>query len=200
MFDQLGGSDLDFRAFGHGKKLTDIPDGVPYFFSIRQPVSRFVSGFYERKRQGGDTYPNPWSLFEASAFKRFEHANDLAEALFLDSDVGIQAREAIRSISHTSMQQVDHFARAGSFLKARPPLAIVRQEFFREDFQFLLDRIGMKVEVQSLLNSDSAESRITDYTRVPSLSALAVQNVRTWYVQDVWFYRACEAWILENKA
>ncbi len=37
---------------GHETKLKDIPNGEKFFFFLRNPITRFTSGFYSRKRQG----------------------------------------------------------------------------------------------------------------------------------------------------
>ena len=195
LFEQIANLGVSFKAYAHLRKLTDISHQTPYFFSIRGPVSRFVSGFYERKRAGGSAYANPWSQHEALAFARFEHANRLAEDLLKEGEVGRLARKAIGSISHTASHQVDQFSRAGYFLSERPPVAIVRQEFFEDDLQLLLERLGLRVSVQSLLTHDPSKARITDYKDVPRLSALAIKSIETWYKRDMWFYRDCESWI-----
>lgn len=199
LFDQIANSGVKLKAFGHAKKLTDIPNEASYFFSIRLPAARFVSGFYERKRQGGSAYPNRWSKCESLAFAHFEHANELAESLFETGRVGSVARESIASISHTASHQVDQFTRSGCFLQERPPVAIVRQEVFEEDLQGLFDELGIRMSLQSLLTKDTSRARITDYAGIPPLSALAVQNIETWYARDVWFYRDCENWIANRK-
>lgn len=200
IFARLQWQGVKLTSFGHGKRLLDIPAGIPYFFSVRHPISRFVSGFYERKRQGGRVYKNQWSSFEARAFADFDHANELAEALFSDGEIGRRAREAILSISHTSMLQVDYFKRAGHFLQERPPLAIIRQENFHEDLQSLLSILGIETAVSTLVDHRKSLTRVTDYREVPRLSAMATQNLSDWYVQDIWFYRTCEEWITEERA
>lgn len=198
VLDQLAGPEFRTKIYGHGKTLSDIPDGIPYFFSIRQPVSRFVSGFYERRRQGGAMYPNPWSPFEAVAFGHFEHANDLAEELFSEGKTGRHAREAILSISHTARRQADHFARQGSFLNEKPPVAIVRQEVFERDMRWLLDKFEIELPLESFLARSRPKVRVTDYTGIPELSRRARENIENWYINDMWFYRDCENWIVEQ--
>ena len=39
-------------AHGHRITLSDLPKDAVYFFSIRDPIARFYSGFYSRKRKG----------------------------------------------------------------------------------------------------------------------------------------------------
>ena len=95
------------KSYGHRVKLFELPHDSQYFFSIRNPASRFVSGFYSRKRKGQPRLHNEWTPHEAIAFESFEHANELAENLFSTGAIGTRARQAIKSISHTGMQQYD---------------------------------------------------------------------------------------------
>lgn len=60
------------KRFGADRKLA---------FVVRDPVSRFLSAFYSRQRQGRPTYQSQWSAEEAAAFLWFETAEDLAFAL-----------------------------------------------------------------------------------------------------------------------
>src|SRR6056297_1213665 len=64
----------------HKTRLKDIPEGEKVFFFLRNPVSRFVSGFNSRLREGKPRYNSPWNEGEKVAFSRFPTANDLAEA------------------------------------------------------------------------------------------------------------------------
>src|SRR5215469_6421945 len=65
----------------HEVKLGHLPQGARYFFSIRNPLTRFKSAFYSRKRKGLPRFFLDWSAEEKQVFSSFEHANDLAEAL-----------------------------------------------------------------------------------------------------------------------
>ncbi len=183
-------------APGHGRKLLTLPDAAPYFFSIRRPESRFRSAFYSRKRKGLPRHPVEWTPDEERAFTRFEHANDLAEALFAEGDDGHQAFLAMKSISHVSMNQADWFDRSGYFLERRPPIWIVRQEAFDADLAVLLDRLGHEGGVE--ITRDPASAHINSYKGIPPLSEKARENLRAWYAQDYELYRQCEAWIEAN--
>ena len=46
---------------GHEFKLRDVQKGAKAFFFLRDPVDRFVSGFYSRRRQGQPRIFSPWS-------------------------------------------------------------------------------------------------------------------------------------------
>jgi len=178
------------RKFGHNIKLSDLPNDKRYFFSIRKPEARFVSGFYSRKRKGQPRIYSEWSDHEALAFNLFEHANDLAENLFSDDVIGKQARMAIKSISHTSMQQIDWF-QCCSFLDHQPPLTIIRQENFTSDMQSLLKLLNVDVDITNLITNDSISAHKNDYKDVPPLSEMALKNLRDWYIQDYYFYEMC---------
>jgi hypothetical protein len=190
---EKSGSGISFRKHGHNIRLKDIPEGAPYFFSVRSPVSRFRSGFYSRKRKGQPLYNVEWSACETEAFNRFAHANDLAEALFEPGEAGLAATAAILSISHTSMNQVSWFERWGHALTVRPPVWIIRQEQFDADMASFLDRLG--VPSAPVETRDAKRSHANDYGDVPALSPKAIENLKRWYCQDLAFYALCEDWI-----
>lgn len=191
---------IHILSLPHSKRLGNIDLDIPYFFSIRDPFSRFVSAFYSRKRKGQPRFYNEWTAHEALAFKHFAHANDLAEQLFSPGEKGAQAMAAIHSISHTSMQQIDWFTQCGYFLEQRPPLWIIRQEHFNEDIATFLTKAQIDLSVDSLpISSDSTVAHKNDYSEIPPLSDKAKQNLAKWYARDIAFYDACEAWMEKNK-
>ena len=185
--------------YGHGVKLSDLPRDARYFFSIRKPDKRFVSGFYSRKRKGQPKTYNEWSPHEKIAFEAFEHANDLAENLFNDDMIGNQARQAIKSISHTGMQQYDWFQRS-AFLDVQPPITIIRQEHFRQDMQRFMDLVNVEIDIETLFTDNKMAAHKNDYDTVPALSDASIANLERWYAQDYWFYKMCEAWLEERAS
>lgn len=200
LIEQINAIDRRHRIerHGHDVRLRDLPPGERYFFSIREPVSRFVSAFYSRKRKGQPRRYSEWSRFEARAFEAFEHANDLAEALFGEGDKGALAMAAIKSISHTSMEQIAWFDRAGFFLEVRPPICILRQEQLAQDVGQL--RSALELAAPLTLSADERESHATDYSEVPPLTDGARANLARWYAQDLEFHRRCLDWIARSNA
>ncbi|WP_200181338.1 sulfotransferase family 2 domain-containing protein [Ectothiorhodospira mobilis] len=183
---------------GHDVSLRDIPKGSDFFFSIRDPLSRFVSGFYSRKRKGRPRIYSGWSSYEEFSFGEFEEANDLAESLFECGLRGRQAAAAIKSMRHTAQDQFDWFCCCGSFLFVRPPVWIIRQEYFEGDLREFLYRAGFSGFSDALkIEKDSVGSHVNDYRGVPPLSKKAEQNLRYWYAQDIQFYQMCEDWMRE---
>lgn len=196
--EQIKAHGLVIHQLSHATKLYQVPDKIDYFFSIRNPVSRFKSGFYSRKRKGQPRIYVEWTRAEAMAFGKFEHANDLAEALFRPDALGFAAAQAIGAIRHTSMQQIDWFERVG-FLDARPPVWIVRQENFEPDFDRFLARMGLPLTCSKLQPArDAAAAHRNDYSQVPELSDLAKDNLRRWYVRDFVFYDLCVQWMKDK--
>lgn len=177
----------------HDTFLRHLPVDQEYFFSIREPISRFKSGFYSRKRKGKPRIFAEWTIYEAQAFQNFEHANDLAEALFEPSERGRQAIDAIKSIRHTAMNQVDWFYTCGNMFEIRPPVHIIRQENFANDFAKLTELLGVEGEV--IIEKDPVRSHRNNYEGVPELSELAIENLTKWYSQDIAFYKRCVAWL-----
>lgn len=180
----------------HHVMLSNLPVTAPYFFSVRDPVTRFVSGFYSRKRKGQPKLYVEWTANEASAFAAFDHANDLAEALFAPGDLGQQAVFAIKSISHTARGQVDWISPMGYFLTHRPPIAILRQEHFNTDLALLSAHLGE--DMSRYITANPALAHRNDYSSVPELSPKAIANLERWYVQDRMFYTICSDW-MEQK-
>lgn len=192
---QLRGRGLLIHQLSHATKLYELQEKLPYFFSIRNPITRFKSGFYSRKRKGQPRIYVEWTRTEAMAFSAFEHANDLAEALFRTDARGLLAAQAIQAIRHTSMQQIDWFERVG-FLDARPPVWIIRQEHFEPDFDRFLARAGLALTSRDLQPAkDPAQAHSNDYSRTPELSDLARENLARWYARDLVFYDVCVQWM-----
>lgn len=187
-------------AHQHSTTLHRLHPDARYFFAIRDPITRFVSGFYSRRRMGSPGGKKPWSDGEKRAFLHFEHANDLAESLFEDSTDGRLATESILSIYHTATTQVSWFVGQGAFLEIRPPVWIVRQERFDEDLATLFHRAGWSDMLPHIEQTrDPVRRHANDYASVPPLSAKARVNLEAWYAQDREFYRMCRAWLEQRS-
>lgn len=181
----------------HEVQLVQLPEESDYFFSIRLPHSRFRSGFYSRKRMGRPLNDIPWTAAETQAFTTFEHANDLAEALFEPGELGMKALAATKSIMHTGMDQIDWFVLDADIFSHRPPIWVLRQEHFDEDFATFLARAG--IDYQPQIKSDKRGAHANDYSGIPPLSEKAMDNLRRWYAQDYAFYDAVECWMERER-
>jgi hypothetical protein len=130
----------------HQTGLRDLPANARYFFSIRDPISRFVSGFYSRKVQNRPSRFAAWTQGEELTFGLYDHAAQLAEDLFERGVAGRRALEAMCSLGHAP-SQISWFNEGGCFLTYRPPVWIIRQEHFDTDLAEFLRRAKLSIEV-----------------------------------------------------
>ena len=86
---------------GHEVRLQDVAEGRRVIFTVRDPISRFCSGFNSRLRCGRPRNNRPWTDGEARAFSRFPTPSALAEALGgADPEVVADAHAALQAIPH----------------------------------------------------------------------------------------------------
>jgi hypothetical protein len=180
----------------HDVFLKNIPERDDYFFSIRNPISRFKSGFYSRKRKGQRRIYAEWSAHDELSFSEFEHANDLAESLFETGEYGRKAWGSMKSIRHTAQNQSDWFYSCGNFLRVRPPIWIIRQESFEKDIRKFIFLAFPDVNLSDIdFSVDHISSHANNYSSIPPLSKKANENLTAWYAQDLSFYDMCNDWI-----
>lgn len=85
----------------HAIPLSAVPEGEKVVFFLRDPISRFVSGFNSRRCQGRPRYHSPWSAAEERAFQRFATPDALGRALASEQpEVRATAVQAMRDIEH----------------------------------------------------------------------------------------------------
>ncbi len=190
-------SDIYLHGLTHDVTLAELPEPSDYFFSIRDPISRFRSGFYSRKRRGRPLNDIAWTPHEESAFANFEHAANLADALFATGEEGMRAAAAMKSIRHTAQDQIDWFALAGDIFTVRPPVWVLRQEHLETDLKVLLERLGVDFEPEA--RRDAKGAHANDYSGIPDLTETGIANLKRWYAQDFAFYEAVETWMASER-
>ena len=181
--------DMTFPRF-----VQTYPDAKAIFF-IRDPISRFISGFYSRMREGKPRYHYPWSAGERRAFKRFQHPNELAEAL---SSWNIVKRYA----AYAAMNAIGHVRhRYTAFLGTRAFLAsaVERIAFIghQPDFEADLARLRklLQIDEDILAPQDAVRAHRNPDVADKQLSSIAVANLQKWYRQDIEIYK----WCLEKR-
>ena len=175
---------------GHGKTLKQIPESDWFFFCIRNPISRYVSGFYSRKRQGKPRYNIPWNIKEKRAFKHFNTPNELAEALSSENPkTRGRAKRAMKNIRHVKTSLSKWIINPSYFEKRTNNLLfILEQDTLSEDFKILLQNLHFKRELN--LSRDIAVTHQTDTTKSDAtLSELAIANLNQHYAQDIEIYK-----------
>lgn len=167
----------------HDTRLSDLPVGERVVVFLRDPVSRFVSGFDSRLREGRPRYHRPWTLEEREAFTQFSSADALARALSAENPRLQQdaeaAMKAIRHVQHHYGFWFDNEdyvrSRAADFFH------IGFQETLDDDFAGLRSKLGLPVSVQ--LPVDDVAAHRSPFART-ELSACAHDNLRAWYARD----------------
>jgi hypothetical protein len=166
----------------HFVKARHLPKGSDFFFVVRDPASRFVSGFYSRLRNS-----KTWSKDETDCFKTFKTPNELAESITSkDKRFRKAAIRAMNSVQHISDDMCDYVQDYD--LTRCHAVWVGRQEFLGTDFEELKRTIGLPAEIS--LPQDQRTAHRTPRGFDKKLSYLAIENLRSWYQKDfVFFYR-----------
>lgn len=182
----------NFEFLRHKNTLKDVPEGEKVVFLTRDPITRFVSGFYSRQRKGAPRYKSKWKRGEKMAFERFKTANELAESL---SSKNLKRKkeglEAMKSIMHIKSSYWDWFKNEKYLTRRINDILFVgRQERLNEDFERLkkILRISNKVK----LPTDPIEMHKNPRSVKKYLSKKAKQNLKNWYEKDYQFLNICE--------
>lgn len=181
---------FDLVLHRHPFTLAKIPEGEAFFFSLRDPIERFVSGFSSRQREGRPRHYRPWGPYERLAFSRFETANALALALWSEDDDERQAAEqAMRSVQHLNSVW-SWFGSAEAFrARERFLLKVLFVDHLDDDFAELVDILGLGPLGPVLPHDDVARNRTP--SKPEPLDDQAVANLRQWYAPDYEFFEMC---------
>jgi hypothetical protein len=159
---------------------------------VRDPISRFLSGFLSRQRQGRPRYHVRWTPEEALAFQQFQRANDLAEALSADDPRHALAVRAMRGIGHVRDSYWDWFGSESYLLERADDILLVgRQETLTADFARLRQLLSLPASVA--LPTDEKEAHRNPAQLDRHLSQAARENLRAWYERDYQFLEFCSA-------
>lgn len=186
-----------FHAVFHPHEVTlrDIPCGEKVVFFLRNPSTRFVSGFLSRRQQGRPRYNVPWNPAERDAFGRFDSPEALALALSAE-DAG--AREAAKAAMHGIRLINDaysHWLGGEQYLQKRQGdiFFVGFQETLQQDFERLRDALGFSPALELPTDPVMAHRGTEEAGRV--LTGHAQQNIVHWYRDDVRLLTHCrECW------
>lgn len=167
----------------HGTSLSDLRPGETVFFFLRHPITRFVSGFLSRQREGRPRYFFPWSREEAEAFDRFATPNELASALSsVGCDRRMHAAAAMAGIQHVSDSFWRWLGTPESLIsRSADILFIGQQEQLASDAAILGKRLGA---ADAALPMDDVAAHRNPDNLDRSLSPEAIRNLRCWYQRD----------------
>lgn len=176
----------------HPFTLRDVPLGDKFTFVLRDPVSRFVSGFNNRQLEGRPSYVQPWTRRERVSFSEFPSANELALGLYSrDSKLRKKARRAMISIEHVNTSY-DYWLGSVDYLRSRRNdlIFVSFQESLNEDFKKLVETLELPDSVK--LPRKASEANRTDGKLNSRLEGTAVKNLTKWYALDYEIYKYCK--------
>ena len=183
----------DIRLHPHTVGLRDIPAGEKVFFFLRDPISRFVSGFLSRKRQGRPRYNSPWSAAEKKAFTKFATPNELASALAHSEDhVRQTAVTAIRGIRHVNASYWDWFESPEYFRSRLDAILFVG---FQETLDADFERLKVLLDLPSglLLPTDAVNAHKNPFAAQQEMDSSARAALEDWLARDYEFIDLCTA-------
>lgn len=190
--------DLNVSFYGHAMTFPQFTKDYPAdkaIFFIRDPLTRFVSGFYSRQRQGQPRYYHPWTKAETKAFKRFTTPNQLAESL---SGPGLFTRwaaiAAMKSIGHVRHTYLDFLGNIDFLKKNAFRIAFIGHQInFDTDLLQLRSLLNVDADIEVPIDPIKAHRNPEGLDKF--LSEKAVANLKKWYQADFEIY----AWCLEKR-
>ena len=176
---------------GHSFKLRYVPRGEKTFFFLRDPIDRFVSAFYARKRQDRPLYNAPWNPGEKMAYCHFDTPNQLAIALSSDdeSEIGM-ARDAMKNIKHIKHHYSRWFDSENYLLSRKSDILFIGfQKNLEQDFEIFKSKLNLSDNVK--LPEDDFYSHKSLKGEDKTLEDKAIENLRDWYCDDYKFLNLC---------
>jgi hypothetical protein len=176
---------------GHELTLADVPAGERFMFFIRDPLTRFVSAFNSRLREGRPRYHYPWREEERAVFAVFKTPDQLGTALSsADADERALAEQAMRGIGHLNTRYSYWFGDEAAFRERLPDLFFIGfQERLDEDFELLKQRLGLPPEAQLPRGETAAHQTPAGFDT--HLGEAARANLERWYEADLAFVQLC---------
>lgn len=178
---------------GHSASLKDIPKGEAVIFFLREPVSRFVSGFYSRQRKGQPRYYSEWSPKEKKVFEQYATPNDVAVSLAQKQPSAVAAMDSVKHFSHYQNWYVDL-----DYFNSRADdiLFIGFQESLNSDFDKLKDLLALPEGIA--LPTDGVEAHKNPANLDKSIDEEGVCALNEWYEEDTRFIHLCKQMMSEK--
>jgi hypothetical protein len=179
------------RLHKHSFTMSEVPPEDHVFFCVRDPIARFLSGFYSRLTKGQPRYYFEWTEAERKAFEAFPTPQELAAALASDDDDECRrAQSAMRHVRHLGF--MDKTIGTPRLLRARHGqiLFIARQETLSSDWEQLKSILELPRDAE--LPSDPVRSHRRDPSFDSTLDDDAVSALRDWYGRDYRLVNYCD--------
>ena len=177
----------------HSVKFMDIPKGEKIIFFLREPVSRFISGFYSRQRKGLPRHNSPWTPEEETAFGLFKTPNELAMSLADKESINYEfAVNAFANIRHVNTQYY-HWFKDSHYFQSRIDdiLFIGYQETLNKDFQSLKQALELPSSAE--LPKDDYNAHRNPINLDKLMDEKAITALHEWYQEDYEFIELCQS-------
>lgn len=171
---------------------SERPDASIVFF-IRDPVTRFVSAFNSRLREGRPRNYNPWMPEEAAAFQKFSSPNALAES-FTNPDENIRraGEQAMWAIGHLRLGYSHYLGSIELLKQAADSIAMIGQlERFEADLAKLRQLLSIDPDIPT--PADDVAIHRTPNNMETHLSELGRRNITERLTADYQIYNWCVA-------
>lgn len=194
--DYLVLSRYSLLLHSHETSVKDVPENSKFMFFLRDPISRFVSGFYSRKRKGQPRYFSDWRPGEKEAFELFQTPNDLANAL-AGGALQDAALKAMHSITH--LRKYKHWYVTLDYFESR--LADVFYIGFQETMDSDFSKIKVLLDLPDSLQlpNDDVGAHRNPQNLDKSLTPKAVAALTDWYAEDYVFFSRCKDFKTSNN-
>jgi len=173
----------------HGVRMLDLPRGDEFFFIVRDPVDRFVSGFNSRLRKGEPRFHVPWAEAEARAFAAFATPAALGVALAGSGAERTEAEMAMRGIGHVKSSYWDWFGTPAAIRSRERDILWIG---FVEDLDSRMPDLARRLGVPALeLPSDAVAAHRSMPSRDSALPDEARDALAEWYRREYEFLDLC---------
>ena len=178
----------------HEVAIEDVPRGDGIVFFVRDPLARFASGFFSRKRRGAPAHKKQWSESERVAFERFETPDQLAVSLSSENtDTKNAAEEAMNAIEHVRSSYWDWFVNEQVFEQRIADVVFIgQQESLESDFEYLKRMLSWPGGTKLPADPGLSHKGVVGEDR--TLSDQARRNLERWYTRDYRFLEICSLW------
>jgi hypothetical protein len=168
----------------HRFRFSDVESEDKVILPLRDPISRFLSGYFSRRRKGAPRYLIEWTAAERRSFEWFPTPQALADAL-------AEPPGELRERAELAMESIRHLNRPMTFWTGKPSyllkhveqiVFVARQETLDDDWEKLKDLLNLPRE--QMLPHDEITAHRTTYDGDRDISDKGVAALREWYADD----------------